>query len=166
MNRVWPSLAMLLPLLVLTQQDGPMTAFTSGRVAGNLLLDLALAVLILGGVSLLTFLLCWWLLVGRHRPALVLGPEGIEKRGAWRKAIPWERIEQVRPIGRDAASYDGFVIEISGRNEFSKWAVLRWVDNWVARPLGAAPFFTVSFQDLEIEDAEAAALVRRVLSTT
>ena len=156
---------MLLPLLLLTRPDGPTTAFATGRISGNLMLDLALGVLLLGSVSLLTFFLCWWLLHGRHRPALLLGPEGIEKRGAWRNAISWERIERVRPIGPDAASYHGFVVEISGRNEFSRSALLRWADNWIARPLGAAPFFTVSFQDLEIEDSEAADLVRRIVET-
>ncbi len=114
----------------------------------------------------------WWLLqtllcrrVRRLGAVLTFDDaEGLHDRRRWRRPIPWERIRRVRPIGRSTESYRGFVIEIAGRNDVSKLALQRWADNWIARPLGGDPFFTLSFADLDADDREISALVREIVA--
>ncbi len=113
----------------------------------------------------------WWLLqtflwqrVRRLGAVLTLDAEGLHDRRRWRMPIPWKRIQQVRPIGRSAESYRGFVIEIAGRNDVSNCALQRWADNWIAQPLGGDPFFTLSFADLDANDREISALIREIVA--
>ena len=113
----------------------------------------------------------WWLLQAvlwrrarRLGAVLVLDAEGLYDRADWQRPIAWERIQKARPVGRSAEAYRGFVIEIAGRNDVSKSAFKRWVDNWIARPFGGAPFFTVSFAYLDADEQEVAALVREIVA--
>lgn len=106
-----------------------------------------------------------WRRLQRLGPILTFDAEGLYDRARWRMPVPWERITRVQPICRSDEDYSGLIIEIAGRNDISKSAFHRWADNWIARPLGSNPYFTLSFKTLDAGEAEVADLVQQITAT-
>ncbi|MDJ0943737.1 MAG: hypothetical protein QNJ30_09740 [Kiloniellales bacterium] len=124
------------------------------------------------GAVLAMVLLLWLLSRGdllRHperRALLRIGPQGIRSWSKLSAYIPWHRIIDVEPLNSDPRAYADFAITIEGPNHYSYSALARFFDNAVLRPIGGQPRFTISFENLEVDSGEVAALVGRIVEAT
>ena len=98
-----------------------------------------------------------------HR-LLRIGPQGIRDWAKHRKYIPWHRVTYVEPQTTNPEAFADFAILIDGPNAYSKSALARFFDNAVARPLGGQTRFTISFENLDADKLEVAALVQRIVA--
>ncbi len=102
--------------------------------------------------------------LGEEHRLLRIGPQGIRDWTKHRNYIPWHRVTYVEPQTTNPEAFADFVILIDGPNAYSKSALARFLDNAITRPFGGQPRFTISFENLDADTSEVAALVQQIVA--